>query len=149
VTQERHLLLCEGALFFLYIKLVVPQSLEHFPQVSHMLLQGFAIDDNVIKIYNDEAIKERRKYFVHEGAKCGRCICEAKGHDKELIRTIACYTRRLWLIPFGYADLIVPTPQIELCKAPCISELIKQVIDARDGILVLDGDLVEGPIVDA
>jgi len=114
-----------------------------------MLLQGLAIDDNVIKINNNEAIKERHKYLIHEGAKCGWCICEAKGHDKELVRIITCHTYRLWLIPFGYTDLIVPTPQIEIRKVPRISELIKQVIDARDGILALDGDLVEGPIVDA
>ena len=114
-----------------------------------MLLQGLAIDDNVIKINNHEAIKKRSKYLVHEGAKCGWCIYEAKGHDKELIRTTTCHTRCLWLISFGYADLIVPTLQIELRKVPYICKLIKQVIDARDGILVLDGDLVESPIVDA
>ena len=63
----------------------VPQSSEHFPQVSHMVLQVLAIDDNVIKIDNNEAIEKRSKYLVHEGAKCGRCICKVKGHDKELI----------------------------------------------------------------
>ena len=107
-----------------------------------MLLQGLAIDDNVIKINNHEAIKERSKYLAHEGAKCGRCICEAKGHDKELERTITCHTCRLWLIPFGYADLIVPTPKNELGKVPCISRLIKQVIDVRDGRLILYSGLV-------
>ena len=50
-----------------------------------MLLQGLAIDDNVIKINNNEAIEKKSKYLVHEGAKCGRCIYENKGHDKELV----------------------------------------------------------------
>jgi len=50
--------------------------------VSIILLQGLAIDDNVIKINNNAAIKEWIKYIVYEGAKCGRCISEAKGHDK-------------------------------------------------------------------
>jgi len=112
-----------------------------------MFLQGLAIDDNVIKINNHEAINERREYLVHAGAKCGRCICQAKGHDKELLRTIMCHTCRLWLIPFSYASLIVPTPQTELCKVPCISKLTKQVIDVRDGILVLNSDHVKGPFL--
>jgi len=45
--------------------------------------------------------------------------------------------------------LIIPTPQIELGEILCIPKWIKQVIDARDGILVLDGDFVECLIIDA
>jgi len=47
-----------------------------------MLLHGLAIGDNVIKIDNGEAIGERSKYLVHDSAKCGRRIHEAKGNDK-------------------------------------------------------------------
>lgn len=147
MAQERHLL-CKGALFFFDIKVVVLQCSEHFPQVSHMFLQGLAIDDYVIKRNNYKTIEERSKYFFHKSAKCGRCICEDKRHDNELIRTIMGHTCRLWLISFGCANLIVPI-QIEFGKVPCISKLIKQVINARDEILVFDGDLVECPIVDA
>jgi len=50
-----------------------------------MLFQGLAVDNNFIKVDNNEPIKERSKYLVHKGAKCGWRICEAKGHDKELI----------------------------------------------------------------
>jgi len=70
-------------------------------------------------------------------------------HDKKLARTITCHTRRLWLIPFGYMDLVVPNPQIEIDEIPCISKLIKQVINTRDGILVLDSDFAECSIVNA
>jgi len=44
---------------------------------------------------------------------------------------------------------IVPTSQIELGEVPCISKLIEEVINAKDGILVLDGDLIKGLVVDA
>jgi len=60
-----------------------------------MHLQGLAIDDNIIKINNHETIKERSKYLIREGAKCGQCISEAKRHDKELKRTITYHMCRL------------------------------------------------------
>jgi len=56
----------KGALLLLNIELIVPQHLEHFSQVSHMLLQGLTIDDNVIKINNNKAVRVRSKYLVHE-----------------------------------------------------------------------------------
>jgi len=50
-----------------------------------MLLQRLTMVDNVIKIKNNKAIKERSKYLVHEGAKLGYYVIEANGQDEELI----------------------------------------------------------------
>jgi len=50
---------------------------------------------------------------------------------------------------FDYADKIIPTPQVELGEILCTSKLIKQVINARDGTVILAGNLVECLIVDA
>jgi len=50
-----------------------------------MLFQDLAIDDNVIEVDNNESIQEESKYLVHEGAKCGQHIHEAKGHRTHMI----------------------------------------------------------------
>ena len=45
-------------LLLLNMELIVHQGSEHFLLMSHMLLHGLAIDDNAIKIYDSDAIKE-------------------------------------------------------------------------------------------
>ena len=97
-----------------------------------------AIDDNVLKIDNNEVIKERSKHLVYEGAKYDRCIYEAKGYDKELTRSIACHTCCFWLIPIGYGNQIIPSHQIKLNKVPCIAKLVEKNLNARNMILVCD-----------
>jgi len=59
------------------------------------------------------------------------------------MQPISHHTCRLWLISFSYVNLIVLTPKIKLGEVSCISMLIEEIIDARDGILILDVDLVE------
>jgi len=53
--------LCKGALFLLDVKLVIPQSSKHSPQVFHMILQGLAINDNVIKDKQQRSNQEKEQ----------------------------------------------------------------------------------------
>src|SRR4051812_20878764 len=46
-------------------------------------------------------------------------------------------------------DLVVPPPQVDLGEDLGSKEAVSEVVDERDGEMVLDGDVVEGPVVDA
>jgi hypothetical protein len=54
--------------------------LEHFSKVFHMLLHGVAINQNVVYVDDHKVIKPLSENVIHEGAKCGGCICEPKRH---------------------------------------------------------------------
>ena len=103
----------------------------------------------VIQVHDNEAVEERLENLVHKGAKRGRCIGEAKRHDKELKRSVPGYARCFWLISFGNAHLVVPGPQVKLGEVLRLAKLVEQIRNQRDQILVLDDDFVECPIVDA
>jgi hypothetical protein len=47
------------------------------------------------------------------------------------------------------ADLVIPGTEINLGKDFGIMELVNEVIDERNGKAVLDGDFVEGSIINA
>ena len=56
---------------------------------------------------------------------------------------------RLWLISFDYVDWVIPTPQFKFRKLCCITKLVENIINVRNGMSVLNGDLVERLVVDA
>jgi len=45
--------------------------------------------------------------------------------------------------------LVVPTPQVKFIKVPGFSQLVKKIIDVKDRIAILNGDLVKFPVVGA
>ena len=108
----------------------------------YMLLQSVAIHNNIVKINHNKMIKVRSKYLFHKGAKYGRCVCKAKGYDKELVGSISHHACCLWLMSLKDAHLIVPRPQIQLGKPLGTTKLIKDVDNVRSGVLIPDGDLI-------
>ena len=101
------------------------------------------MDDNVIKINNNKASTLFTR--VQNVAR----PCESKGHDKKLIRSAACHTCHLCLICFNCVKLIVPISQVKLVEIPWITELAKEIINARNEKLAFYDNLVKRPVVDA
>jgi hypothetical protein len=50
-----------------------------------MLLQGAAIDQNVVYVNDHKVIKPFPENVILESAKCGGCISEPKGHHQEIV----------------------------------------------------------------
>lgn len=46
-------------------------------------------------------------------------------------------------------QLVITRPQVDLRKTSCTLKLVKQIVDSRHSILVLDGDTIKLTIVDA
>jgi hypothetical protein len=85
MSKEVHFRHPEFALLELSIQLVFPQSLEHLPEMLHMLLQGATIDQNVVYVNDDKVIKPFSENVIHESAKHGGCVGEPKRHHQEFV----------------------------------------------------------------
>jgi len=85
MSKEVHFRHPKFALLELGTQLVFPKSLEHLPEVLHMLLQRATIDQNVVYVDDNKVIKPFPKNVIHESAKCGGCVGEPKGHHQEFV----------------------------------------------------------------
>ena len=80
--------------------------------------------------------------------KYGRCVGEAKWHDKEFERPVlycACY---FGLISLGDVNLVVPGAQVKFSEVLHFAKLVEKICYQGNQILGLDNDLVERFIID-
>ena len=71
-------MLSERALLHFEEEFVVSKYLEDLLQMLGMFLERGAIHHDVVQVHDHKAVKEWLEYLVHECAKCGGCISEAK-----------------------------------------------------------------------
>ena len=83
-------------------------------------------------------------HYVHEV--CGS-IRESKGHHSELKLPIPSHESCLWNITLSNLHLMIARSEINLGDILGSSKLIKQIINPRQGVLVLDGDCVQVPVI--
>ena len=76
-----------------------------------------------------------------------RCICQPKRHDKILVKPVSCRESRLGDIFITDLNLMIAGTEINLREHSGSRQLIKQDIDARKRILVLDGDCIQRSII--
>uniref|UniRef100_A0A0A9BSS0 Uncharacterized protein n=1 Tax=Arundo donax TaxID=35708 RepID=A0A0A9BSS0_ARUDO len=114
-----------------------------------MIRPCLAVNQNIVKKYQDEAAEERPEYVVHQGLECGRRVAESERHDQELVQAVMRAERRFVDVLRPHADLVVPRPQIQLGEEFGAVELVQQLIHHRDREGVLDRHRVQGPVVDA
>ena len=77
-----------------------------------MVFEGVREDQNVVKINNNENVRDIREHFIHEMLKGGRGIGESKGHDQILKRTIAGSESCHPLLAFLDADIVVTRSEV-------------------------------------
>ena len=90
-----------------------------------MLFLRFGVDKNAVKIYHNELIEVFHENKVHDTRERRWCIGETKGHDSELVETVASGERCLWNILFSDLDLMVTHSQVQLGEYRGSSWLIK------------------------
>jgi hypothetical protein len=78
-----------------------------------------------------------------------RGVAQPKWHDQELVEAIVRPERRLGDVFSPHPDLMIARAQIELGEELGAVQLVQQLVHHRDRVGVLDGDGVEGPVVDA
>ena len=75
--------------------------------VMAMFFMAFREDEDVINEDDDELIKILHEYGIHELHEGGGCICQTKGHDSVLVRSVASSEGDLRNVFFPNLDLVV------------------------------------------
>jgi hypothetical protein len=84
------------------------------------------------------------KDMIHEALEGGGGIKKAKGHDQKLIVTIMSLKGSLGYVIFFHTYLVVARMQIKFSEVLSTTQLIKEIINDRNGELVLDGEIIKG-----
>jgi hypothetical protein len=82
--------------------------------------------------------------MIHEALEGGGGITQAKGHDQKLIVTLVSSKGSLGYVNFLHTYLVVARTQIKFSEVLSTNQLIQEIINDRNGELVLDGELIEG-----
>ena len=113
-----------------------------------MLLQVFCIDENVIHVNNDTSfINKFLIEVIHHSLEGGRTIGKTKEHDKWLKQTSIGSKGCLPFITFLHSDIVVTPPNIKFGEVLGFTELVYQFRNERQGICILNGHVIELPIV--
>jgi hypothetical protein len=80
--------------------------------------------------------------------KSGGGVCETKGHHLVLVVPVSCAESSLVDVILVDVDLVVSPPKINLSEDFCTKQSVNEVVDERNGKVVLDGDVVESMVVD-
>jgi hypothetical protein len=74
----------------------------------------------------------------------GGDITQAKGHDQKLIVTLVSSKGSLGYVNFLHTYMVVARTQIKFSEVLSTTQLFQEIINDKNGELVLDGELIEG-----
>jgi hypothetical protein len=89
-------------------------------------------------------MEKRKEDMIHEALKGGGGITKAKGHDQELIVTLMKSKGILGDVSVLHTYLVVSRTQIHFSEILSTTQLIHEIINNRNGKLVLDDEFIEG-----
>jgi hypothetical protein len=102
------------------------------------------VDQYIIDEHCDKLVHILHENLVHQIHKVGRCISQSKWHHCILVQTIHQNKCSLRYVALSNLQLMISRSKINLREHTCTSELIKQIINPRKWILILDGNLIHG-----
>ncbi|PHT70117.1 hypothetical protein T459_25221 [Capsicum annuum] len=108
-----------------------------------MITLTVGIDQNVIYEDNDEHIQVLLEHAVHQVHKSCRGIGKTKGYNWEFKVTIPSTESYFWNVTFSDSELVIARSEFYLREIAGTLKLVKQVIDSRKRILVLDRNFIE------
>jgi hypothetical protein len=126
---------------------MISQTLKDNSEMFSMLLLVFGIDKDIIDKDHYEFVELRHEHGVHEVHEVGWGIHETKGHYQELVKTIASGEDSFRNVTRSNFDLMVTRTKVDLGENSGSSQLIKESIDSRKRIFVLDGHCIERSVI--
>lgn len=78
-----------------------------------MLINGFAVNEDIIQINKNSLVKEWEEDLIHDSLERARSIAKPKGHYKPLVCPIATCKGCLFLVLGGHANLVVTISKIQ------------------------------------
>src|SRR6185369_11950171 len=127
---------------------MLSQCFQNNSKVFNVVLAGFAVNQDVVQVNNDELVKVLMKHIIHQRHECGWCICETKTQDQKFVMAVACAKCCLGNVFVFNANLMVTGIQINLGKVLGTDKSIHEFIDAGQRVPVLYGNFVQGTIID-
>ena len=104
-----------------------------------MFFVRLGVNEDVIDKHDDELVQVLHENRIHEVC---RCISQSERHDIVLVQTVTsreCYLRYV----FGSdLDLMIAQSQIDFREYLSSTQLVKQIVNPRKRILILDSDFV-------
>jgi hypothetical protein len=115
--------------------------------MSHMFLESIRENEDIIKVDHAEDVEEIAETIVSVSLeRCGG-VGETKGHNEVFEVAIAGTKGGFVFIAFCNPKLVVCICHIEACEVLGVLETIEKLRDEREGISILDGDIVELAII--
>ncbi|BAU01026.1 hypothetical protein VIGAN_11017800 [Vigna angularis var. angularis] len=147
MAQKLHLLHPELTLGQFCIQLLFPQHAQHCPQVVFMLSLCLRVDENIIYKNDHKLVQVWPKDAVHIIHEHRRSVCYSKWHHYILVVSITRPKSSFLDVVLLHPDLVIPRTQINLREHRCPMQLIQQIINPWQRVFVLDGQLVQLPVV--
>ena len=147
-TKEGHGGDVELALAELASQAIFTETRQDLFDVHYMLLERVREDEDVIQINDAEDVEEIAKTIVSVSLERSRSVGEAEGHNEVFEVAIAGTESGFVFVAFCNPQLVVCIHHIQPGKVFRIFEAVEKLRDEREGIAVLDCDVVELVIVD-
>src|SRR3954468_2502477 len=128
---------------------MLSQEGEDLSDVFAVFCVGLAEDEDVIDVHDDRLVKEGAEDVLDQGLERGGGVGETEWHHLVLVVAIAGAEGGLLDIILVDSDLVVTPTQVDLGEHLGTKEPVSEVVDEGDGEAVLDGDVVQGMVVDA
>lgn len=127
---------------------VLKYSLKDLTEMKSVLSRGAGEDQYVVQVNKDEPVQEVPENVIFEGLEHCQCIGEAEWHTLVLEVARGGIEHCLPLVPVYDPDKMVCILQVQLCKVSGPMQQFECRVDERQGVLIINSDVVEGPIVD-
>ncbi len=114
-----------------------------------MLFPGSGEDEDVIHVDEDEVVEHVSEHVIDQGLEDSRSTGEAEAHYEVFIMPHGGVECCLSLVALSDGDQVVSIAKVKLREDGGPLEQFKGSCDERQGKTVLDGDVVQAPIVNA
>ena len=110
--------------------------------------EGGGVDEDVIHVaYDFTTVNELTKDVVHHCLECHRGVAQSKEHDSWFEQALVGLECSLPLITLLDPHVVEPPVEVEYGEELSATEAGQDIGDKGEGVGVLDGDLVQLPIV--
>ena len=126
------------------------EPLEDLSEAGEVLFPGGDEDDDIIEVEEAGFPVEFSQDSIHEAGEGGRSVAEAKRYLIKFEKlAAACKEGSLLFILLLHGDLPIPAFQVEGGEPASTMQSVEEVVDAGNGVGVLDCCCIELPKVDA
>jgi hypothetical protein len=106
---------------------VTAKLVQHGPEMAKMISPCLAVNQNIVKKYQDEAAQERAEDVVHQCLECRRVSAQPERHHQELVQVVVGAERRLVDVLRPHAHLVIPGPEVQLGEELGAVELVEEL----------------------